>query len=83
MMKNTFIKVVTKFHHNAMLQRKDIVNLFKKVAKQWKLRCNGHSTYVTEAAATCCISRHYMVLSRLLPKQLSVTKNLHLKMLAQ
>ena len=38
------MKVVTKFHGSTMLQRKDIVNLIQHVAKQWKLRSNGHST---------------------------------------
>ena len=37
LMKNTYIKVVTKFQGNTMLQGKDIVNLIQKVAKQWKL----------------------------------------------
>ena len=29
-----------------MLQRKDIVYLLSTVAKQWKLRNNGHLTYI-------------------------------------
>ena len=44
MMKNTYVKVVTKFQGSTMLQRKDILNLIKDVAKQWKLRSNGHLT---------------------------------------
>ena len=43
-MKNTFIKVVPKFHSSIMLQRKDIVYLLSKLAKQWKLRSNDHLT---------------------------------------
>ena len=45
MMKNTYIKVATKFQGSTILQRKDIVDLIQKVAKQWKLRSNGHLTY--------------------------------------
>ena len=46
-MKNTCITIVLKFHSSNTLQRKDIVHLLSKVAKQWKLQSNGHLTYHT------------------------------------
>ena len=45
MMKNTCVTVVTKFQTSNLLQRKDIEILMQKVAKQWKLRSNGHLIY--------------------------------------
>ena len=45
MMKNFWMKVVLKYQSSTILQRKDIVSLIPEVAKQWKLRSNGHLTY--------------------------------------
>ena len=39
------MKVVLKYQNSTILQREDIANLILKVAKQWKLRSNGHLTY--------------------------------------
>ena len=45
-MKNIWMKVVLKYQSSTMLQRKDIVSLIPKVAKQWKLQSHGHLTYM-------------------------------------
>ena len=45
LMKNIWMKVVLKYQNSTIIQRKDIANLVPKVAKQWKLRSNGHLTY--------------------------------------
>ena len=45
MMKNTCVTIVIKHPSSSLLQRKDIDILVQKVAKQWKLRSNGHLTY--------------------------------------
>ena len=37
MMKNSYVKVVTKFQGSTMLQRKDIVSLVQKVAKEMEI----------------------------------------------
>ena len=44
MMKNICMNIVLKYQNSTILQREDIANLIPKVAKQWKLRSNGHFT---------------------------------------
>ena len=44
MMKNSCETIVLKYQSNLIFQREDIIDLVQKVAKQWKLRNNGHLT---------------------------------------
>ena len=77
MMKNTCLTIVIKYQSSSFLQRKDINILVQAVAKQRKLRSNGHLTYHTwgKYELYCGLSPQcHLMNSKKLPQRASLSK---------